>query len=75
MPDAGTKELKKTQIGPGSKSAGIDMGSCGEMGETDLPAFQNTARLGEEATQPCGFSKGQRAWKLQPNRVTVAPQA
>ena len=51
------------------------MGSCDEMGETDLPAFQNPGRLDEEATQPYDVIAGQRAWKLRPNRVTVAPQA
>ena len=75
MPDTGTERSVRDAVRPRVKICGeTKLGNCGEMGETGLPAIQNTGRLGEEATQPCGFSKGQRAWKLRPNRVMVAPQ-
>ena len=63
---------KRTQLGLRVTTWSSDLGGYG--GVCDRPADhpQNGA---VRATQPCEVIAGRRAWKLRPNRVTVAPQA
>ena len=67
--------MRKAQFGPGSHRGEATEGeNCGDMGETDRSTDQSEPGQ-VRATQTYGVIAGQRAWKLRPNRVTVAPQA
>ena len=65
--------MKKTQLGPGSTHGESTEGKLRREG--NRPACRSSQDGPVRATQPYEVIAGQRAWKLQPNRVTVVPQA